>query len=151
MSIVNLTGSDRANRLSIAFFACRRLKRLAEKELTSENTALLEVVHTLARIALAQFFADETRHHAAYPLLADNGITGVVNGDIVLEVDSLVGRGDGGLFGEERGGFGGRHFGWLVGFVGRYGGLCLLEGETTAARAIEESWSIKGLDAVVRR
>lgn len=72
------------------------------------------MVHALARIALAQFLANQTRHHAADPLLADNGIAGVVDCDVVLEVDTLVGRGDGGLFGEEGGGLGGWHCGRLV-------------------------------------
>lgn len=76
---------------------------------TSQDSTLLQVVHTLARIALAQFLANQTGHHAAHPLLADDSITGIVDGDVVLEVDALVGRGDSGLFGEEGGGLGGRH------------------------------------------
>lgn len=84
-------------------------RRNRGKSPTSENTTLLEVVHALARIAFAQFLADQTCHHAADPLLADNGVAGVVDCDIVLEVDAVVGRGDGGLFGEEGGGLGGWH------------------------------------------
>ena len=77
------------------------------------------MVHTLARIALAQFLADETGHHTAHPLFTDNGITGIVNSDVVLEVDTLVGWGDGGLFGEEGSGFGGRHCGWFLWWLSR--------------------------------
>jgi hypothetical protein len=95
------------------------LKLAVERErvkLTSEDTALLEVIHALARIALAQFLADKTGHHAAHPLLADDSITGVVDGDVVLEVDALEGWRDGGLFGEEGGGLGGGHGGWVAGY-----------------------------------
>lgn len=74
------------------------------------------MVHAFARIALAQFLADETGHHAAHPLLADDSITRVVDGDVVLEVDALVGWGDGGLLGEEGGGLGGGHCEWFEGW-----------------------------------
>ena len=80
------------------------------------------MVGALARIALAQFLADEPGHHAAHPLLADDGVAGVVDGDVVLEVDALVGRGHGGLLGEEGGGLGGRHFGWEDSWEGQLTG-----------------------------
>lgn len=81
------------------------------------------MIHPLARIALAQFLADKTGHHAAYPLLADDRVAGVVDGDVVFEVDALVGWGHGGLFGQEGGGLGSWHFvevGGVVG-LGRWG------------------------------
>jgi hypothetical protein len=95
-------------------FAVTSKDSMTGRGLTSENTTLLEVVHALARITFAQFLADKARHHATHPLLTNDGIAGVVNGDVVLEVDALVGRGDGGLFGEERGGLGGGHCEWVV-------------------------------------
>jgi hypothetical protein len=75
------------------------------------------MVNTLTSITLPQFLADKTRHHTADPLFPDNSVTGVVHGDIVLEVDAIVGRGHGGLLGEEGGGFWGRHFERLVFFL----------------------------------
>jgi hypothetical protein len=81
-----------------------------EGRITSQGTTLLKVIHALARIALAQFLANETRHHTAHPLLANDRVAGIVDCDVVLEVDALVGRGDGGLFGQEGGGLGGGHF-----------------------------------------
>lgn len=128
-------------------------RRSSGKSPTSENTTLLEVVHTLARIALAQFLADQTRHHAADPLLTDNGVAGVVDCDVVLEVDAVVGRGDGGLFGEEGGGLGGWHCGWLgcaVQIKVRvWAGGLLLAWWTMAARVVGESRLLRRLDAVV--
>lgn len=87
-------------------------------EHTPQLPTLLEVVHALTRIALPQFLSDKSRHHAADPLLADNSIAGIVDGDVVFVVHTLVGRRDGRLFSEEGGGFGGRHFGLLVPFSG---------------------------------
>ena len=71
------------------------------------------MIDALSRITLPQFLTDKTRHHAADPLLTDNGVTGVVDSDVVFEVDALVAWGHGGLLGEEGGGFGGGHFGGL--------------------------------------
>lgn len=91
-------------------------------KLTSQSTTLLQVVNALARIALAQLLADQAGHHAAHPLLADNCIAGVVHGNVVFEVDTLVGRGHGGLLGEEGGGLGSWHCGsFLVDRRGRGG------------------------------
>lgn len=88
----------------------------SREKLTSQKTTLLKVVHALALVALAQLLADQTGHHAAHPLLADDGVAGIVNGDVVFEVDALVGRRHGGLLGEEGGGLGSRHCGLV--FVG---------------------------------
>lgn len=82
---------------------------MERNSLTPQGTALLKVVHALTRIALAQLLADKTGHHAAHPLLADDCVAGVVDGDAVLEVDALVGRGHGGLLGQEGCGLLGRH------------------------------------------
>lgn len=67
------------------------------------------MVHALARIALAQLLTDKSGHHTAHPLLADDCVAGVVDGDVVFEVDALVGRGHGGLLGQEGCGLRGRH------------------------------------------
>lgn len=78
---------------------------------------LLEMIDALALVALAQLLADKPGHHAADPLFADDGVAGVVQGDVVFEVDAVVGRGHGGLFGEEGFGFRGGHFGGRVRFA----------------------------------
>ena len=67
------------------------------------------MIHALAPIALAQLLPDEPPHHAAHPLLADDGIARVVQRLGVFEVDAVVGWGDGGLLGLEGLGFGGGH------------------------------------------
>lgn len=82
-----------------------------KEDLTSQDTTLLQVVHTLTRIALAQLLTNQSRHHRAHPLLTDNSITGIVHSDVVLKIDTLVGRGDAGLFREESCGLGGGHCG----------------------------------------
>lgn len=73
------------------------------------------MIDPLSPIALAQLLPDKPRHHAAHPLLADDGVARVVQGDVVVVVDAVVRRRDGRLFGEERRGLGGWHFG-LVGW-----------------------------------
>ena len=69
------------------------------------------MINTLTPITLSQFLPDKTRHHAADPLLADNSVAGVMEGDVVIEVDTFVGGSHGGLFSLEGGGLGGWHFG----------------------------------------
>lgn len=71
------------------------------------------MIHPLPMIALAQLLAHQPRHHAAHPLLTDDGVAGVVHGDVVLEVDAVVRRCHGGLLREEGGGFGGGHFSFV--------------------------------------
>lgn len=88
----------------------RGKKKPGWKKHTPQFPTLLEVVHALTCIALPQFLANKTGHHAADPLLADNSVAGIVDGDVVFVVHTLVGRRDGRLFSEEGGGFGGRHF-----------------------------------------
>lgn len=82
-----------------------------ETKLTPQSTTLLKMIHPLPLVALAQFLPNKTGHHTAHPLLADDGVAGVVDGDVVFEVDALVGRGHGGFFGLEGGGLGGWHCG----------------------------------------
>lgn len=67
------------------------------------------MIHSFSLVALGELLADETRHHAAHPLLANDSITSIVHGDVVLEVDTLVRRRHGGLLSQESGGLGGRH------------------------------------------
>lgn len=81
------------------------------------------MIHPLSSITLAQFLPNQSRHHTAHPLLADDGVAGVVEGDVVFEVDAFVGRGDGGFFGEEGGGLGGWHFGDYPAGLGPRGGI----------------------------
>lgn len=82
-------------------------------KLTPQSTTLLQMIHPFSAITLPQFLPDKARHHAAHPLLADDGVAGVVEGDVVFEVDAVVGGCDGGLFGEEGCGLGGWHCGWF--------------------------------------
>ena len=68
------------------------------------------MINSLPAITLPQFLAHKTRHHTADPLLADDSVAGIVEGNVVVEVDTVVGGCHGGLLGLEGGGFGGWHF-----------------------------------------
>lgn len=78
-------------------------------QLTPQDTTLLQVIHAFSRITLSQFLPDKPRHHTAHPLFPDNRVPGVVHRNVVLIVDAVVRRRDGGLSGLEGGGFGGGH------------------------------------------
>jgi len=88
------------------------------------------MIDSLRPVALAHLLAHQPRHHALDPLLADDGVLSFFEGDLVVVVDVVEGGGDGGLFGEEEGGFGhghrtkgvpvlGRGGGWAVGLGGK--------------------------------
>ena len=57
--------------------------------LTSESTALLEVVDALAVVALAHLLSEQASHHALDPLLAQDGILGSLELQVVVVVDAL--------------------------------------------------------------
>lgn len=78
------------------------------------------MIHALLIIALSQLLPHQPRHHRLDPLLADDRVSGIGNGDVVLEVDAVEGGRDRGLLGQEGGGFGSRHFPCSF-FVGRGG------------------------------
>lgn len=78
-------------------------------------TAVLQVVHTLADVALAQLFANKTGHHDLNPLLPGDGVLGSLEGLGVIVVDSVEGRRDLGLVALEELGLGGRHCEYLSG------------------------------------
>lgn len=69
------------------------------------------MIHPLASIALPQFLPHKTRHHAAHPLLPDDRVAGVVDGNVIVVVDAVVRRRNGGLLGLEGFGLKGWHFG----------------------------------------
>ena len=92
------------------------------------------MVDALAVVALAQLVTDQARHHAADPLLADDGVLGLLERDGVVVVDAVEGGRDGGLLGEEGGRLGDGHLGrgrWL--FVAR---------EEMPLRALHAHWSM---------
>lgn len=71
--------------------------------------AVLEVVHTLALVALAQFLPCEADHHGPDPLLADDGILGRLEGLGVVVGYSVEGGRHRRLLALEELGFGGGH------------------------------------------
>lgn len=73
------------------------------------------MIDPLAIIALPQLLPYQPSHHAAHPLLADDGILGLLQARLVVVVDAVEGGRDGGFLGEEEGGFGGGHCGWGCG------------------------------------
>jgi hypothetical protein len=95
--------------------------------LTSEVSALLQVVDALSVVALAQLFPHQPRHHALHPLLSDHGILRGFERFVVIVVDAVEGWGDCGLGCLEHGGLRSRHgCGWALsgraeGGVGGYG------------------------------
>lgn len=59
------------------------------------------MIHAFSSIALCQFISDQPRHHRPNPLLADDGVTDIMQLDGILEVDALVRRRDGWLLGQK--------------------------------------------------
>lgn len=82
--------------------------------LTSQNCALLQMVHALLVVALAHLLPDQARHHALDPLLANNGILCGLERFVVVVVYAVEGGRDGGLRRLEHGGLGCRHGGCEV-------------------------------------
>lgn len=77
--------------------------------LTSQMSALLQMVHALAVIAFTHLLPDQPRHHALHPLLSDDRVLRRFQGLVVIVVDAVEGGWDGGFGGFERSGLGGRH------------------------------------------
>lgn len=78
-------------------------------QLTSQMSAVLQMVHTLAGVAFVQFLASESKHHGADPLLANDGIFGGLEGLGIVVVHSVEGRRDLRLHALEALGLGSRH------------------------------------------
>ena len=76
--------------------------------LTSQPAALLQVVDTLPVVALAQLVPHQPPHHDLHPLLADDGILGLLQARRVVVVDAVECGGDLGLLGQEGLGLGSR-------------------------------------------
>lgn len=76
---------------------------------TSQMSALLQMVHALPIIALGQLLPHQATHHNSDPLLADNGILGLLQALRIIVVDTVKGGRDGGLLGQEGRRFGSRH------------------------------------------
>lgn len=70
---------------------------------------VLEVVHALTDIALAQLLAHKPGHHSTDPLFPNEGILGSLEGLGIIVVDAVEGGRDGRLLGLELLGLGGRH------------------------------------------
>lgn len=81
---------------------------------TSELAALLEVIDTLAVVASSHLLPEQARHHALHPLLTQDGILGRLELVVVVVVDALECRRDGGLLHAKLEGFGGRHGGQIA-------------------------------------
>lgn len=82
--------------------------------LTSQVAAVLQVVDSLADVALAQFLLDETGHHGTDPLFPNNGILGRLESLGVVKVHAVECGGNRGLLALEELGLGSRHDGELV-------------------------------------
>jgi hypothetical protein len=82
--------------------------------LTSQVTAVLQVVDAFTDVALAQFLLNETGHHGANPLFPNNGILGRLERLGVVKVHAVECGGNGGLLALEELGFGCRHDGELA-------------------------------------
>ena len=61
--------------------------------LTSQVSALLQVVDALSVVALAQLLPHQSRHHALHPLLSDHGVLRGLERFVVVVVDAVEGRG----------------------------------------------------------
>lgn len=84
-------------------------RRWVSITLTSQRTALLQMVDALPVVTLAQLLPDEPSHHDVHPLLPDDGVLGLLDALVVVEVDPFEGWWHGRLLGQESLGLGGRH------------------------------------------
>ena len=80
---------------------------------TSQMSALLQMVHALPVVALGQLLPHQTTHHNSDPLLADDGILGLLQALRIIVVDAVKGGRDGGLLGQKGRRFGSRHCCWI--------------------------------------
>ena len=67
------------------------------------------MIDPLLEITLAQLLPYQPGHHALHPLFPDDRILGSLQPWRIVVVDSFEAGRDFGLFGEEHGGFWGRH------------------------------------------
>lgn len=65
---------------------------LLTRKLTSQVTALLQVVYALAVVALAQLLPHQPRHHALHPLLANDRVLRGFQRFVVIVVDAVERR-----------------------------------------------------------
>lgn len=68
---------------------------------TSQMSALLQMVHALPVVALGQLLPHQATHHNSDPLLADDGILGLLQALRIIVVDAVESGRDGGLLGQE--------------------------------------------------
>jgi hypothetical protein len=67
------------------------------------------MIDALLPVAFAHLIAHQSRHHAPDPLLADDGVSGLLELSGIVVVDAVKGGSDGWLLGEKGGGLRGRH------------------------------------------
>lgn len=82
-------------------------------KLTSQSPTLLQMINALPPITLAHLISDESRHHTAHPLLANDCILRFLERDLVVVVYAVEGRWDCWFAREEGCGFRDGHFGDL--------------------------------------
>ena len=73
-----------------------------QSQLTSQVSAVLQVVDALPAIAFAHLLAHEPRHHELDPLFTDNGILRLLDSLVVLVGDAMETGRDRGLLLEKR-------------------------------------------------
>ena len=76
---------------------------------TSQVFTLLQMIDPFLKITLAQLLPYQPSHHALHPLFPDDCVLGSLEPWRVVEVYAREAGRDFGLFGEEHGGFWGRH------------------------------------------
>ena len=96
------------------------------KSLTSQVPTLLQVVHALPVVALAQLLPHQPRHHALHPLLPDHGVLRGFQRLVVVVVDAVERRGHRRLGRFEHLGLGSGHCRgfWREGVSERSRGVC---------------------------
>lgn len=72
-------------------------------------SALFQMIDALPPVAFAHLVAHQPCHHAPDPLLADDGVAGLLQLSGIVVVDAVKGGRDGGLLGEKGGGLRGWH------------------------------------------
>lgn len=104
--------------------------------LTSQRAALLQMVDALAVVTFAQLLPDKSSHHDMHPLLPDDGILGLLDALVVVEVDPFEGWWHGRLLGQESLGLGGRHCELPWKWTGVQSTRCWMDGLLRGRRAM---------------
>lgn len=85
--------------------------------LTSQSSALLQMVNSLAVITLPHLFPNQSRHHTPDPLFPNNRILGLLQSSRIIVIDTVKGWRDRGFLGQKRSRLGSGCHGKVIGRI----------------------------------